>query len=383
MNDTRPIHVRHVVRQFAPMVGGLEDAVAQLASHLQRECDISCSIVTLDRPFGNPARRLPSHDRHLDVPVRRIPYRGSTRYPIAPRVLRMLDGADLVHVHGIDFFFDALAATRLLHRRPLVASTHGGFFHTGFASGAKKLWFNSVTRVSAAGYRRIFGSSENDAEMFRRIAPQRTIAIENGVNIEKWRDAAAPAPVPTMIFVGRFSVNKDVPALIALTAALGAPWRLIVAGQPSDLSADDLRAAAAAHGVADRVEIHVSPDDAAIRSLIGRASYVASASRYEGFGLSVVEGMSAGLVPLLRPIPPFRRLVERTGCGLLLDFDDLTLAAAAVAAAHRQGDHARRGASIAAAQHFGWKGVAARFAREYRTVLDRPISAVAATPPSC
>ncbi|MEW9855654.1 glycosyltransferase family 4 protein [Novosphingobium sp. M1R2S20] len=365
------MHVRHVVRQFAPAVGGLEDAVAQLALHLQRDHKIESSVVTLDRPFGDLGCRLPAEGEYLGIPIRRIPFSGSTRYPIAPGVLKELGDADIVHIHGIDFFFDFLAATRRLHRRPLVASTHGGFFHTDFASTAKRAWFASITRVSARAYARLFGSSENDAETFRRIAPRQTIAIENGVNIDKWYDAGAHELHPTMMFIGRFSVNKDVPALIALVAALGAPWRLIIAGQPSDLSPADLRAAAAAKGVADQVEIHVGPDDSTLRQLLGQASYIASASRYEGFGLSVVEGMSAGLVPLLRPIPPFQRLVESTRCGLLTDMNDPIAAAREIQEFHRGGGGAsRRASAIYAAARFGWTGVAGRFAAEYRSVLE-------------
>ncbi len=363
------MHVRHVVRQFSPMIGGMEDAVAQLAIHLQRDHGISGSVVTLDRPFGNLDRRLPPAGENMGIPIRRIPFCGSVRYPIAPGVLKELRGADIVHVHGIDFFFDFLAATRLLHRRPLVASTHGGFFHTDFASTAKRAWFASITRVSASNYVRLFGSSENDAATFRRIAPRQTIAIENGVNIDKWHDAGAHELCPTMIFIGRFSINKDVPGLIRLAAALGSPWRLIIAGQPSDLSANDLQDIAQAEGAADRVEIHLGADDIALRALIGRASYVASASRYEGFGLSVVEGMSAGLIPLLRPIPPFQRLVERTGCGLLVDMDDPVAAAGEVREFHHNAILATRALAIGAAAKFGWAEVAARFVVEYQKVL--------------
>jgi alpha-1,3-mannosyltransferase len=366
------MHVRHVVRQFAPNIGGLEDAVAQLASHLQRDHGIKSSVVTLNRLFGNLEHQLPTTGEHLGIPIRRIPFYGSTRYPIAPSILKELGDADIVHVHGIDFFFDFLASTRLLHRRPLVASTHGGFFHTDFASSAKRAWFASITRLSAKGYARLFGSSENDAATFRQIAPRQTIAIENGVNINKWSGAGASETSPVLIFIGRFSLNKDVPALIQLVATLGAPWRLIIAGQPSDLSADDLRASAESLGVKDRVQVHVGADDAALRALIGQASYVASASRYEGFGLSVIEGMSAGLVPILRPIAPFQRLVERTRSGLLVDMDDPLTAAREITAFHNVDPAIRRKAAITAAASFSWTGVAARFAAEYRSLLGDP-----------
>jgi alpha-1,3-mannosyltransferase len=118
------------------------------------------------------------------------------------------------------------------------------------------------------------------------------------------------------------------------------------------------------------VEIHVGADDSELRALIGRASYIASASRYEGFGLSVVEGMSAGLVPILRPIPPFKQIVERTGCGYLVDMDDPIAAALQVRKLHQEGNPARRVAAITAAARFSWTGVAARFAAEYRNLLS-------------
>ncbi|MDB5714323.1 MAG: hypothetical protein JWO15_1720 [Sphingomonadales bacterium] len=362
------VHVRHIVRQFHPVIGGLEDAVANLAVELARQ-GIDGSIVTLNRAFGDPATVLPRSANHRGISITRIPYRGSSRYPIAPSVLQQLDGADIVHVHGIDFLFDFLALTRPLHRKPLVASTHGGFFHTSFASRAKRVFFHTATRVSARAYDRIFGSSESDAAMFSQIAPHTIMALENGVNIEKWRDAASREAVPTMIFIGRFSVNKNIPALIALVAALGPAWRLIIAGQPSDLSGEDLRDEAARLGVADRVEVATGADDATLHALVGRASYVASASRYEGFGLSVVEGMSAGLTPILNNIAPFQRLVAASGCGLIVDMDDTAGTARAAQAQHDARMPDARYANIAAVQVYSWTGVAAKFAIEYSAVL--------------
>jgi alpha-1,3-mannosyltransferase len=44
-----------------------------------------------------------------DIEIARIPYFGSSRYPIALSVLRHIKEADPVHVHAIDFFFDYFA----------------------------------------------------------------------------------------------------------------------------------------------------------------------------------------------------------------------------------------------------------------------------------
>src|SRR6202051_4810222 len=112
----------HVVRQFAPSVGGLEGVVRELSSR-QVECGFAVRVITLDRifrPKGTLSEtRLPAYETIDGVEIIRIPYWGSPRYPIAPRVLRYIRAADIVHVHGIDFFVDFLAITKGLHRRRL------------------------------------------------------------------------------------------------------------------------------------------------------------------------------------------------------------------------------------------------------------------------
>ena len=114
----------HVVRQFAPSVGGLEDVVRELSKR-QLEAGFAVRVITLDRGFRprevSGAVSLKAYETIDGVEVIRIPYWGSQRYPIAPRVLRYIRTADLVHVHGIDFFFDFLALTKPLHRRRLAA----------------------------------------------------------------------------------------------------------------------------------------------------------------------------------------------------------------------------------------------------------------------
>jgi len=119
----------HVVRQFAPSVGGLEDVVRELSKR-QVESGFAVRVVTLDRAFrpreASGAVSLNAYETIDGVEVIRIPYWGSQRYPIAPRVLRYIRTADLVHVHGIDFFFDFLALTKPLHRRRLVVSIGRG-----------------------------------------------------------------------------------------------------------------------------------------------------------------------------------------------------------------------------------------------------------------
>lgn len=370
------IRIVHLVRQYAPSVGGLEDAVANLCKHLAAMPDLHVRVVTLDRLFSEPERTLPRATTIDGIPVARISWHGSSRYPLALSVLKPLEQTDLVHVHAVDFFFDYMAWTKPIHRLPLVASTHGGFFHTDFAARAKKAYFETVTRASCKAYHTICASSENDAATFRRIAPKKTVAIENGVNIDKWADAGSPEATRTLLFIGRWSSNKRVPLLIDLLAALragGTDWRLIVAGVPDAETEESLAAHAREAGVAAAVEIHVKPDDDALKGLIGRSGYIASASAYEGFGITIVEGLSAGLQPVVTPLAPFLKLVDALGDGVVIDTADLAATAGRLEEAFRRhsGDFpARRAAAMALAARYAWPGVAQRF----REIYDRALA---------
>ena len=124
------MRIIHVVRQFHPAVGGLETVALELARE-QVRAGHSVRVITLNRIFKTVAKTLlPTNEIVKGIEVVRIPFIGSSRYPIAPAVLWHLGKADIVHVHGIDFFFDFLAWTKPIHHRILVASSHGGFFHT-------------------------------------------------------------------------------------------------------------------------------------------------------------------------------------------------------------------------------------------------------------
>jgi alpha-1,3-mannosyltransferase len=368
------LKVVHVVRQYLPSRGGMEDVVFNIA-RMQREHGQESRVVTLDRVFRQP-ETLPADEVIEGVPVHRLSYSGSERYPLFPAVLNELDGADVVHVHGIDFAFDYLSLTRFLHRKPLVACTHGGFFHTSFAQRAKKLFFHSVTRCTARGYRRILASSANDGDMFRQVVPDERIrVIENGVDIEKFAGASSPVLRKTLLYVGRWTAHKGLDRTLALLAALRAAdpgWTLVIAGREyDDINRHVLAQMAHDAGVADAVTLLPNPDNATLKDAIGRASYAVCLSRHEGFGLVAIEGMSAGLIPILSAIPPFERLAGETLLPLIVP-DDVHEAAQAVLALHQRvaASHgALRAQAQAVVQRYSWRRVVGAYVEEYERAV--------------
>jgi alpha-1,3-mannosyltransferase len=369
------MRVLHVVRQFHPSVGGLESVVAGLAGE-QRRNGIAAEVLTLDRLFNDPTRRrLPATDQVAGIPVRRIPFAGSRRYPLAAPVLRHLRGFDLVHVHGVDFFSDFLAATQALHNRPLVLSTHGGFFHTSFARRLKTAYFQTVTRAALSRYRRVFACSASDEGLFRRIAADRVTLIENGVDTQKFQGCASIGHVPRFVYFGRFARHKGIEDLLAafdMVHERRSDTHLLLIGNDWDGSLAHITKAAERGIARGYVSIATNLNDADIAARLGECSYFVSASTYEGFGLTLVEALGAGLVPVVNAIPSFARIVGEAGVGVLTDFSRPSGAAEAMlsAVAATEPQYApRRHAAIEAAQRYEWPAVERRFRYEYEQVL--------------
>ncbi len=369
------LSIVHVVRQFHPNRGGLEDVVANLARE-QARLGARPRVVTLDRLFKRLDRQLPETNALDGVPIRRVPFRGSTRYPLAPSVFRHLGGADVIHVHAVDFFWDAIALAKPFLRAPIVATTHGGFFHTRDFSRLKKLWFNGPTRLTANLFDRVVACSPSDARMFETIAPGRVTVIENGADLAKFAGASSPAPQKRLVTIGRFSKNKRPERLIAALAALrreDPEWRLDLIGAESDWTAEALRAEIAGAGQEQAVTLHLGLDDKAAAEVMRRASIFVSASDYEGFGIALIEAMSAGLAPVVHPNAAFAGLAARHEAVRTVDFADAEAAAAAAREAHAALVADRKGALSFRDQlaDYAWSRVAERYFAVYRSAIER------------
>jgi len=177
---------------------------------------------------------------------------------------------------------------------------------------------------------------------------------------------------PYLLGLGTVEPRKDLPTLVRAFAALAAelPHRLVLAGL-AGWGAGELEAAVAASGVADRILVTGYVADADKAALLTGADVFAYPSRYEGFGLPVLEAMACG-TPVVTTTGG--SLPEVAGdAATLIDPGDEDALAAAVAKlatdpAARQ-DAAARG--LARAATFTWKRCAELTATAYaRAILE-------------
>ncbi len=368
------MNILQVVRQYLPSTGGMETYVSCLCRQLAVRGHHT-DVATLDYLFKTNLP-LPHYERIDGIDIIRLPSSGTARYFFAPRLMELAPRYDIIHVHGVDFFIDMLGACRRLHGRPVVLSTHGGFFHTPWFPALKQSYFQTVTRMTLRGVDRIIASSPKDKQLFSRVS-ERVTLVENGIDyptfaaVEKQSGGADDS----LVFIGRLSKNKRVDRLLemlaelrrqrpgATLAVIGPDWEGLQAG---------LEERAAVLGVADAVRFTgVLSQDKMLKMLADAKLFVA-ASEYEAFGLSTVEAMATGTVPVVSRIPAFADLVAEGETGFLADFSDPAEAAATVLQAMELPPARLRvmgAAAREAASHYDWSEVAGQIISIYEEVL--------------
>ncbi len=309
------MRILQVARQFYPKVGGIESCVLNLSRELTRRGH-TVEVVTLNRDLRSrePLRGAPEME---SVRVYRIPYIGSSRYPIAPGWLRFIEDFDAIHIHAIDFFLDSAAASRFagFHRKPIVVTTHGGIFHTADWPRLKDFYWRNILSRSLRAADKIVAVSERDAALFGSIVPsEKLVTIPNGIDAA-FGDATAPRVRGRVVIVGRITRSKAMDKVIDLIAVLAPEFghlELFIAGPDENGGADGLRHHAERLGIASRVKIvgEVRARDLAL--LVASSHIFVSAATHEGFGITTVEALSAG-IPVMVTSTGVHQEVVRAG----------------------------------------------------------------------
>lgn len=365
---SKPLRILHVVRQFAPAVGGLESYVKNMIAH-QENLGHRCEVLTLDRVFHSGGGRLAKHEVMDGVPVHRTSCVGRQRFFIPLVHPSFFRDFDIVHVHNTDVFFDYVGRIRAWQKKPVFATTHGGFFHTENFSAIKKAYFSFITRRSCKAYNAIFAISRNDYDIFKGT----------NENLLLTPNAIAPpgdftASGPDFIYIGRLAQHKNVSALIKTFAVLVKQHEIVgnlhIAGPEWDVTEASLKEVAERVGIADRVILHGFIKPEKMEAVLKNCGFFVSASSFEGFGMSMLEGMSIGLIPFVQPNGSFRDLVKTGGVGACIDFATPQESAAQIVSLTRAVKPQDRAAARSFAARFSWDELARATMQAYEKYAE-------------
>ena len=296
------MRILQVARQFHPKIGGIESCVLNLSRGLT-ERGHHVEVVTLDRDLKT-RRPLPPSGSVDGIRVHRISYAGPRRYPIAASWLRFADDFDVVHIHAIDYFVDSAAVAKAsgLQRKPFVVTTHGGIFHTAAWMPIKTFYWRHVLSRSLRAAEAVVAVSENDARLFGAIVPaNKLVTIPNGID-PAFAETRARRVRGRLLCVGRMSDAKAIDKIVHLVRSVVREFpdiELVIAGPDENGTSDRIRQTAAALDLQSRVRIVGELPLPELAQLVASAHLFVSAAPHEGFGITTVEALSAGVPALV------------------------------------------------------------------------------------
>jgi glycosyltransferase involved in cell wall biosynthesis len=179
-----------------------------------------------------------------------------------------------------------------------------------------------VLRHGFANARHVIAVSETvkaEIRTFREATPVTT--VYNGIEANAFdrpvEDVQSRWSLPPefLLSVGHIEPRKNFGLLVDAVAALrgrGLVRPLVIAGRDGG-ALGTLRRQIAMHGLADLVTIVSDADDEAIRGLYALCRLAVMPSRYEGFGIPLLEAMAARCPLVTSDIPVFREIVGGRG----------------------------------------------------------------------
>ena len=332
-------------------VGGAEQQLRLLVSHLPVDCD----VVTLTNP-GAVADGLTADG----VRVFHLGMTGNRDLAALPRLVRLIRTGryDLVHTHLYRACVYGRLAARIAGVKAVVATEHslGDSQMEGrdLSAGVRALYLASE-RLG----RSTVAVSPTVAERLRRwgVPGPRIEVVPNGIDLARFRfdpvqrlrtrqRLGLPEGAYVIGGIGRLAAGKRFDVLIRALAQLPDDyWLLLVGGGTEE---NLLRRTAHDYGVADRVlftgERPYVPDGTPgpdLPSLTAAMDLLASPSPEEAFGLAVVEGLASGLPVLYASCPAIEDLPPQAAPAARRVQGGPEVFARALAAARAQGPRPR------------------------------------------
>lgn len=301
--------------------GGAHVHVRDLSLALLREGHQVTVLVGREGPFteelrdmGIPYRTL----RYLVRPIRPVTdFRGVLEMR---RILAELE-PDLVCVHSSKAGWLGRLAARTLGI-PSVFTAHGWAFTEG-VPGLRRMIYVLAERLAAPLGQRIITVSEFDCELALRCRvapPKKLVTVHNGVpGIAPSLRANPASQPPRLIMVARFEKQKDhITLLRALTKLRETDWHLELVGDGPLMGS--VRDEARRLGIQGRVRFWGTRQDVA--EILSQGQIFILVSNYEGFPLTILEAMRAGLPVVASDVGGVKEAVVDGETGFLIPRGD-------------------------------------------------------------
>ena len=315
------LRIVYIITKASP-IGGAQIHVRDLAAAVAARGHEPTVITSGSGAFIDDLRALGIPVvvlRHLTTPIR----------PLDDlRALREIHSAlaglrpDLIAAHSSKAGILARLAARRL-RVPVVFTVHGWAFTPGVPPLEAAL-YRRVERMVGPLASRIIAVSEYDRRLGLEAhvaSPDRLVTVHNGMPDIPIELRADPARVPVrLVMVARYGAQKDHPTLLRALAELrGYQWELDLIGDGPLMG--EIEALTSHLGMSGRVRFLGQRKD--VDRLLAAAQVSLLITNWEGFPLSILEAMRAGLPVVASDVGGVAESVREAESGFLVPRGDV------------------------------------------------------------
>lgn len=315
------VKIAYLVTRADP-IGGAQIHVRDLAAAMQARGHAPTVITSGRGPFvdelqaqGTPAIVL----QHLCAPI--APLKDLRALGEIRSVLTDLR-PDLLATHSSKAGILGRLAGRSL-KIPAVFTAHGWAFTPGVPP-LKAAFYRRIERVVGPLARKIICVSEFDRRLAldaRIIAADRVVTVHNGMPDIAPTLRADPGRSPArMVMVARYGPQKDHPTLLRALAGLQElEWELDLIGDGPLMG--ETESMAASLGLSGRV--HFLGQRMDVAEIVARSQVSLLVTNWEGFPLSILEAMRAGLPVIASAVGGIEESVRDGETGYLVPRGDV------------------------------------------------------------
>ena len=296
--------------------GGAEKLVVEMAI-LLKKAYFDVEILLIHRSESSHEEKL----HEMGVVVNSLDVNNYYNPIVVYELFKYINKYDLIHVHLFPLqYWVAMAKILSFSTTPLVTTEHSTYNRRRNIRG-----FRLLDRIIYRAYKRIISISKETQEdlcQYLKEKDARFAVINNGIDISAYQQATGYSKeellhldnsIKVITMVGLFRQAKDQDTLIRAIKRLEAKVHLVLVGDGERKDAlvnlvKDLRLEERVHFLGRRNDV---------ARIMKMSDIVVQSSHWEGFGLSVVEGMAAGKPVVASNVPGLSDVVR--GAGVLFE----------------------------------------------------------------
>lgn len=289
-------------------IGGAEKLIHDITSELARK---GCNV-TIILTWSRTKRPL---EKTLDPDVKVLKLSGKQRFslPKIRQLAQLFNEFDVVHANLFPTLYLTALASYLV-KRPR-------FFYTEHSTSNRRRqswWLRGIEKIIYSRYQTIFTVSEAANTTLQEWLPElkdRIVTLENGIRYKEYAKAnpidldnlisVVPKNRKLIVSVANFRPQKDQPTIIRALEKLPDHIHAIFIGDGE--TRKDCEDLAVYLGVSHRTHFLGFRKD--IAEILKACDLFVLSSHWEGFGLSAIEAMAAGLPAIVSNLPGLADIV--------------------------------------------------------------------------